>query len=57
MSSKIWNGEVKREPTSYDGIFKYVAPDGFKFYVGDDCFGSVVYGKEKLENPYILKSY
>ena len=48
--------EVTRENTPYEGIYKYIAPDGFKFWVGDDCFGNVIWGKEILDNPYILKS-
>ena len=57
MNSKIWNVEgVVRECTPYEGIYKYIAPNGYCFYVDNTSYGNVIYGKDILENPYILKS-
>lgn len=68
MSNRIWNVKsessdkteydngVVREKTMYDGLYKYIAPEGYKFWVHNDCFGNVIWGREILENPYILKS-
>ena len=68
MSNRYWsiksdNGNtieydngVVRKKTMYEDLYKYFAPKGYKFWVGNDCFGTVIYGREILENPYILKS-
>jgi len=44
--------EVK---TKYDGVFMYVAPEGYKFWSEGTCYGKVVYGGDCLTNYYYLK--
>lgn len=44
-----------KNPTQYEGVFKYVAPDGYEFWSNDTNYGSVVYGGDCLENHYYLK--
>lgn len=49
------NYENYRESTQYQGVFKYIAPNG---YVWESCgtlFGKIIYGGETLNNPYVLK--
>lgn len=45
---------VKKEKTQYDGVYKYIAPEGKKFWVKDTCYGNVIWGGDILINPYIL---
>ena len=51
MNNKNW----KRESTMYEGLFKYIAPDGYVFWSNDSCYGSVIWGGDKLSNYYVLK--
>lgn len=41
--------------TKYDGVFMYVAPEGYKFWSEGTCYGNVVYGGDCLTNYYYLK--
>jgi len=41
--------------TKYDGVFMYVAPEGYKFWSEGTCYGKVVYGGDCLTNYYYLK--
>ena len=45
---------IKIEPTPYDGIYKHIAPEGYVFMCGSNCFGSVVWGWYQLYNNYEL---
>lgn len=47
--------KVKRENTQYEGLYKYTAPEGYRFWVENTCYGNVIWGNEKLDNPYYLK--
>lgn len=51
MNNNSWSVE----PTQYEGLFKYIAPNGYQFWSGDCCYGDVIYGLEKLTNHYVLK--
>lgn len=51
----MMNNNIRRENTPYESIYKYIAPEGYEFWVGNDCFGNVIWGKEVLDNPYYLK--
>lgn len=44
-----------RRPTKYEGVYMYVAPDGYEFWSEDKCYGKVVYGGDCLTNYYYLK--
>lgn len=44
-----------RKPTKYDGVYMYVAPEGYKFWSENTCYGNVVYGGPQLTNYYYLK--
>ena len=43
-----------RQPTAYNGLYKYVAPEGYHWVCGKDDFGRIVYGGYILENTYSL---
>jgi hypothetical protein len=32
-----------KNPTQYEGVFKYVAPDGYEFWSNDTNFGNVIW--------------
>ena len=44
-----------KNPTQYEGVFKYVAPDGYNFWSNDTNFGNVIWGGDWLTNYYYLK--
>lgn len=44
-----------KKPTNYEGVFKYVAPDGYEFWSNNTNFGNVIWGGEYLDNHYYLK--
>jgi hypothetical protein len=44
-----------REPTMYESIFKYTAPEGYEWWVNDTNYGSVIWGGKSLDNYYYLK--
>ena len=46
--------KMKRK-TKYEGVFMYVAPEGYKFWSEGTCYGKVVYGGDCLTNYYYLK--
>lgn len=46
---------VRKEPTQYEGLFKYYAPEGYRFWVDNSCYGNVIYGMEELSNLYRLE--
>lgn len=54
MNYKMLEG-VTREETIYPGFYKYMAPDGLRFWVGDSCYGSVIWDNDELGNLYYLK--
>ena len=43
-----------RQPTAYQGLYKYVAPEGYRWHCNNDSFGKVVYGGFILANTYSL---
>ena len=49
------NSDWKRESTMYEGLFKYIAPEGYVFWSNDTCYGNIIWGEEHLTNHYILK--
>jgi hypothetical protein len=51
MNNKDW----KIEPTQYEGLYKHIAPTGYEFWCGEQCYGNVVWGNYILENHYELK--
>ena len=50
----IYNIEdkVKIESTQYEGLYKYTVSEGYRFWVGNYCYGNVIWGTEKLDNHY-----
>ena len=44
-----------KKPTNYEGVFMYVAPEGYKFWSEGTCYGDVVFGGDCLTNYYYLK--
>ena len=44
-----------RHPTLYDGLFQYIAPEGYHWFVGNTDYGAIIYGEYILQNPYELK--
>lgn len=44
-----------RQETQYDGVYKYVAPDGYEFWSFDTNYGNVIWGGKYLDNAYYLK--
>ena len=44
-----------RQPTTYESLFRYIAPDGYHWFVGDTDYGSIIYGENILQNPYDLR--
>lgn len=44
-----------REPTMYENVFKYTAPEGFEWWVNDTNYGNVIWGGKQLDNYYYLK--
>lgn len=47
--------KIKKESTIVEGIYRYYAPEGYVFWHFDSCFGSVIYGGDKLDNNYELR--
>lgn len=47
--------DVRIEPTPYEGIYRHIAPNGYVFWCGNDCFGSVIWDWYELSNHYVLK--
>lgn len=45
---------LKRK-TPYEGVFQYVAPDGYEFWSENTCYGATVWGGDCLTNYYYLK--
>lgn len=46
--------EEYRQPTPYDGIFKYVAPEGMHWKCCGTNYGKIIWGGKCLSNPYII---
>ena len=46
---------IYRQPTQYEGLFKYVAPEGYRWFVDNTDYGVIIYGEYILQNPYELK--
>ena len=44
-----------RQETQYDGVYKYVAPDGYEFWSCGAKYGNVIWGGKYLDNVYYLK--
>lgn len=44
-----------REPTQYEGVYKYTAPKGYHFQSFDTNFGRVIWGGYILDNPYMIE--
>lgn len=44
-----------RQETQYEGIYKYVAPEGYEFWSFDTNYGNVIWGGKYLDNAYYLK--
>lgn len=43
-----------RQATQYEGVYKYVAPEGYHWQCFSDNFGTVIWGGIDLMNPYVL---
>lgn len=43
-----------RQPTAYNGLYKYVAPEGFFWKSEGTIFGKIIYGEYQLRNNYEL---
>ena len=44
-----------RQPTQYEGVYKYVAPEGYSFWSFGTCYGNVIWGGKWLDNAYYFK--
>ena len=44
-----------KKKTPYDGVFVYVAPDGYEFWSENTCYGTTIWGGGYLDNHYYLK--
>ena len=44
-----------RQPTPYEGVYMYVAPEGYNFWSYGTCYGSVIWGGKELDNYYYFK--
>lgn len=44
-----------RQETKYEGVYKYVAPDGYEFWSCGSKYGNVIWGGKYLDNVYYLK--
>ena len=44
-----------KKKTPYDGVFMYVAPDGYEFWSENTCYGTTIWGGGYLDNHYYLK--
>lgn len=44
-----------REPTQYENVYKYIAPEGYEWWSFDTNYGSVIWGGKALDNPYYFK--
>lgn len=48
--------EKYRENTQYEGVYKYVAPEGYHWECLGDFYGKIVWGGFTLpEYPYVLR--
>ena len=47
--------EYQREETEHEGVYRYIAPEGYEFFSDGFRYGTVVYGGETLTNYYQLK--
>ena len=43
-----------RQDTQYEGVYKYVAPEGYHWDSLGTNYGKVVWGGKDLMNPYML---
>ena len=50
------NFEQYRQETPYEGVYKYVAPQGKHWMCLGDNYGKVIWGGKHLENPYTLEN-
>lgn len=50
----MMNFEKYRQETPYEGVYKYVAPEGYHWQCMSDDFGKVIWGGINLYNPYVL---
>lgn len=47
--------EKYRQSTPYEGVYKYISPDGFHWECLGDFYGKVIWGGFTLpEYPYVL---
>lgn len=44
-----------KRPTDYEGVFMYVAPDGYEFWSEDTNYNNTIWGGDCLANYYYLK--
>lgn len=44
-----------RQETQYEGVYKYVAPEGYEFWSCSTNYGNVIWGGKYLDNAYYLK--
>lgn len=51
----MMNFEKYRQETPYEGVYKYVAPEGYHWQCMSDNFGKVIWGGINLYNPYVLQ--
>jgi len=46
--------EQYRQPTQYDGVFTYTAPEGTHWQCCGVNYGKIIWGGEYLFNPYVI---
>lgn len=50
----IKNFDAYRVATQYNGVFKYIAPEGKHWQSCGTNFGKIIWGGFYLANPYVL---
>ena len=48
-------GENYTREQIYNGVFKYIAEDGYHFESYGSNYGQIIYGGDELTNHYIIK--
>lgn len=50
----IRNFEQYRQSTPYEGVYKYVAPEGTHWESFGTNYGKIIWGGVDLMNPYVI---
>ena len=50
----IPNFEQYRQATQYEGVYKYIAPEGMHWECCGTNYGKIIWGEIELRNPYVI---